>query len=131
MVPALGNVANPLSGADQTKREQRVDRAVLKWPVAVDDRPHKIGGGQVVHVANQYDDEINVVTIWTIEPRYGSVLPKRTVQVYGTGQPLPIFATHLGSVVVAGGHLVWHAFELPRVLDGSPVTVPEQGSERP
>jgi hypothetical protein len=94
---------------------------VLKWPIAVDDKPHKIGGGEVVHVACQDQYRPDVVTIWTIEPRYAQPEPKRRVQVYGTGQPLPFFAEHLGSVVAAGGQLVWHAFQLPEPThdDGS------------
>jgi hypothetical protein len=89
------------------------DRAVLKWPVAVDDRPHRIGGGEVVHVDCQNPHDPSVITIWTIEPRYAQPEPKRRVQVFGTGQPLPFFAEHLGSVVAAEGQLVWHAFQLP------------------
>jgi hypothetical protein len=90
-----------------------VDRAVLKWPVSVDDRSHKIGGGPVVHVDSQNPHDPSMVVVWTIEPRYAQAEPKRRVQVYGTGQPLPYFAEHLGSVVTAGGQLVWHVFQLP------------------
>jgi len=86
---------------------------VLKWDVRVDDRTHRIGGGQVVHVACQHYDD--VVTVWTIEPRNGAGLPKRTVQVYGTGHPLPFFAEHLGTALAANGHLVWHLFALPEI----------------
>lgn len=92
------------------------DRAVLKWQVSVDDRPHKIGGGEVVHVAVQYPDRPDVVTVWTIESRDEGARPRpRTVQIYGTGQPLPYFACHLGSAVAVNGGLVWHCFELPEI----------------
>jgi hypothetical protein len=91
------------------------DRAVLKWTVSVDDRPHKIGGGDIVHVAVQYPGIMDTVTVWTIEPRNWAAPPKRTVQVFGTGQPLPFFATHIGSTLTANGGLVWHVFELPEV----------------
>jgi hypothetical protein len=35
------------------------------------------------------------------------------VQIFGTGQPLPYFATHIGSALALRGQIVWHAFELP------------------
>lgn len=96
------------------------DRIVAKWPVAVDDTPQKVGGGEVVHVACQYLHRPNVVTIWTIEPRNpDAASPKRTVQVYGTGQPLPSFAKPLGTAIAAGGDLVWHLMELPPVPAGT------------
>lgn len=98
------------------------DRMVLKWPVAVDDRPHKIGAGQVMHVSCQSQDirDANCVMVWTIEPRpaRGEVpIPTREVQVYGTGQPLPFFVEPIGTAIAAGGALVWHLFALPPVLD--------------
>jgi hypothetical protein len=99
------------------------DRVVLKWPVAVDDRVHRIGGGQIVHVACQDPREIDCVMVWTIEPRPArgeSPVPTREVQVFGTGQPLPFFADHLGTAITANGQLVWHLFALPPVLDGTP-----------
>jgi len=92
---------------------------VLKWQVSVDDRPHKIGGGDIVHVAIQYPQQPDVVTVWTIEPR-SDTTPKREVQVYGTGHPLPFFAKHLGSCTTLDGGLVWHLFELPTVEDRIP-----------
>jgi hypothetical protein len=104
-----------LTECDETrKRSPMTDRVVLKWPVSVDDRTHKIGGGQIVHVACQFPRDVSVVMVWTIEPRNeGARLPKRKVQIFGTGQPLPFFAEHLGSAVVGGGNLVWHLFLLP------------------
>ena len=100
------------------------DRVVLKWPVAVDDRPHKIGSGQILHVAcqSQETSDANCVMVWTIEPRpaRGEVpLPTREVQVFGTGQPLPFFAEPLGTASAAGGRLIWHLFSLPPVVNGS------------
>ena len=95
------------------------DRAVLKWDVPVDDTPHQIGGGQVLHVACQHS--ASVVTVWTLEPRNrDAVTAMRRVQVFGTGQPLPYFAEHVGSTVTAGGALVWHVFELPEVAPKLP-----------
>jgi len=87
------------------------DRAVYKWPVAVDDRPHKIGGGQVIHVGCQDPLDVDRVTVWTVEQRQGPV-PKRTVQIFATGQPLPFDAEPLGTALALGGRLVWHLFSL-------------------
>lgn len=82
---------------------------VLKWDVPVDDQPHKIGTGRVVHVACQGGPES--VQVWTIE------LPEparsRPVQVFGTGQPIPGQWAHIGSTLAADGALVWHVFEAP------------------
>ena len=92
------------------------DRAVLKWEVPVDDRPHEIGGGEIVSVACQFpESRPDVVMVWTIESRPELTVPKRVVQVYGTGHPLPNIVTPLGSAIAVGGGLVWHVMELPRV----------------
>lgn len=100
------------------------DRAVLKWQVSVDDRSHRIGGGEIVHVAVQYPDQPDVVTVWTVEPRNrDAVTNMREVQVYGTGHPLPYFATHVGSAVAENGGLVWHLFQLPEVAPELPEVV--------
>jgi len=90
------------------------DRAVLKWLVPVDDRPHKIGGGHVIHVGCQDPLDVDMVTVWTVEQRQGPV-PKRAVQVFGTGHPLPFDAEPLGSALALGGRLVWHLFSLTHV----------------
>lgn len=79
---------------------------VLKWTVPVDDRPHEIGAGKVMHVACQSDP--TVVQVWTLE--LGKPQTK-LAQVFGTGQPLP------GSVVgfigsALQGRYVWHVFEV-------------------
>lgn len=84
--------------------------AILKWNVPVDDNYHPIGSGEVVHVGSQWGkrDEIQV---WTKES--GNVgETRRIVQVYGTGHTIPSDAKPLGTVIAAGGHLVWHLCEL-------------------
>lgn len=80
---------------------------VLKWSVPVDDNDHPIGGGKVVMVACQAGPD--VVQVWTEEWRGVDPLPRRA-RVYGTGQPVPLHDEHLGSVVTAGGRLVWHVY---------------------
>lgn len=86
-----------------------VTKRVLKWEVPVDDETHEISGGPVVHVACQHTAD--VVMVWTEESDL--TLAPRTVRVFGTGHPIPKAATHIGSVVTAGGALVWHLYELP------------------
>lgn len=83
---------------------------VLKWHVPVDDQIHPIGTGPVLHVDNQLDT--HTLTVWTEESDEPHGGEARAVRVFGTGQPLPNFATHLGSVLVASGALVWHLYEL-------------------
>lgn len=98
---------------------------VLRWTVAVDDRPHRIGGGPVLHTANRTDpyrpySVTGRMEVWTLEncprgwPQVEPEQPKRTVQVFGTGQALPEgIAQHLGSVLDGeNGELVWHLFSV-------------------
>jgi hypothetical protein len=84
-----------------------VSHAVLKWNVPVDDDWHEIGAGPVVLVACQ--STVDVVQVWTDEGDVESVR-RRSVRVYGTGHEVPLFDEHLGSVMTAGGALVWHLF---------------------
>lgn len=82
---------------------------VLKWSVPVDDQPHHIGTGRVLHVACQHNHRS--VEVWTLE--FGDGERWKPVQVFGTGQPLPAGWWHIGSAVTVGGLLVWHVFEAP------------------
>lgn len=80
---------------------------VLKWNVPIDDQPHEIGGGRVLHTACQYGPES--VQVWTLEHGWE---PHIHAQVFGTGQPLPDSThSHIGSTVAPHG-LVWHVFEV-------------------
>lgn len=80
---------------------------VLRWTVEVDDRPHDIGPGSILHVAARSHTTVDV---WTLE-NPENVAPSRTVQVFATGQNLPPDATgHLGSTVIEP--FVWHLFQL-------------------
>jgi hypothetical protein len=98
---------------------------VLKWAVAVDDEPHEIGGGDVVHVDVLQSEQIAArrhVSVWTrelVDDELQPIYPKRTAQVYGTGQLVDGAIRHVGSVVdrtmFMGGlssELVWHVFEV-------------------
>lgn len=95
-----------------------MSKRVLKWDVPVDDHDHPIGSGRVVHVACQGTPY--VVQVWTEEPvpgdrASGTRTEPRRVRVYGTGQEIPDYDEHLGSVVtyVNGTPLVWHCFGAP------------------
>lgn len=89
---------------------------VLKWNVPVDDHPHKIGTGRVLHVGCQHGPES--VQVWTLESDQPSQW--KPVQVFGTGQPVPAQWAHIGTAVFLRStpfgvvsELVWHVFEAP------------------
>lgn len=80
---------------------------VLKHTVPVDDQWHEIPSQQILHVECQRSSE--EVQVWTLDYGYPQP-PTMRVRIFGTGQPLPDRAAHLGSAVTAGGQLVWHLF---------------------
>jgi hypothetical protein len=86
---------------------------VLKWRVPLDDRPHTIGAGQVVLVAQQPDGSNDEVQVWTLEIRQPG--PTREVQVFGTGHKVPDRLVPVGSCLSADGLFVWHVFAEVRV----------------
>lgn len=88
-------------------------KRVLKWSVPVDDQDHPIGAGRVVHVACQAG-VVDVVQVWTEEISSGGVIaPIRSARVYGTGQPIPEHAEHIGTVTPPRT-LVWHVYASPQ-----------------
>lgn len=86
-------------------------RRILKWSVPVDDNPHEIGRGPVVHVACQ--SRPDSIEVWTDEFDTQGRVPTRVAQVYGTGHPIPADLQHVGSVLTFGGQLVWHVLAEP------------------
>lgn len=84
-------------------------KRILKWPVAVDDKPHQIGGGPVVHVAIQGDEY--VIQVWTLEDD-SPPDPPRHALVIGTSQPVPARWEPIGSVMAAP--FVWHVVRSPQ-----------------
>lgn len=80
-------------------------KRILKWNVRIDDKPHEIGQGRVVHVDCQ--DFHNSVQVWT-EEWEGMEGKTRAAKVVGTGRPFNESGECVGSVVTAGGALVWH-----------------------
>lgn len=85
---------------------------VLRHEVPVDGEQHTLRlSGAVLHVDSRRPD---VVELWSFYS--GGPLVGRAFQAFGTGQRLPEWASpdrHRGSVIGAGGALVWHLFEVP------------------
>jgi hypothetical protein len=71
---------------------------VLKWDVPVDDHVHRIGSGDIIHVACQSSPD--VVQVWTEEVDEPNL--DRRVTVVGTGHVYPS-----NKVDDENGH--WHA----------------------
>lgn len=83
------------------------DRAVFRYGVPVDDRWHTHAlTGAVLHVDCRQPD---LVEVWALHTG-GPGLP-RVFRVFGTGQPVPPVARHVGTALAADGVLVWHLFE--------------------
>lgn len=81
-------------------------RRVLKWAVPIDDEPHLIGSGLVVHVGQQQGDN-RILQVWTQET--DGVDECQRAVVFGTGHPISDDALrHAGSVVVEP--FVWHVY---------------------
>lgn len=95
-----------------------VMRRALKWPVPVDGEHHLVGVGKVLLVGTQNGD-VEIVNVWTEEVGV-PVNPTRRVRVYGTGEAVPDWEEHLGSVVAIAHSpvgqspvetsLVWHVY---------------------
>jgi hypothetical protein len=104
-----------------------MQRRILRWEVPVDDQPHKIGGGRVVHVAirpQRIQGRDHRVEVWTDET-LASEWPEgpdpqtATVQVFGTGQRLPeTTGEHVGAAIEPDGVLVWHVVRVRTGGDG-------------
>ena len=62
-------------------------------------------GAKVVHVADQH----NQATVW-LEVNTLERECMRTLHVVGTGYEIP-GGTHVGSLLSAGGHLVFHVYD--------------------
>lgn len=82
---------------------------ICKWNIIVGDGPQLIGSGPILHVAQQDPTELDSIQIWTQEETTGT--RNREVFVYGTGMTPEPDQRHVGSVISAGGRLVWHVYE--------------------
>lgn len=85
---------------------------VLKWSIPVDDKPHD-APALVVHVACQssYDS----VEVWALE-RHIKYAGIGKFQVFATGQEVPDDAEYVGTALAAQGSLVWHLFNVTKVV---------------
>lgn len=81
------------------------EKRVLKDQVLIDDSWQELVIGQgVVHVGQQ--DPLSVTVWW----EQGIFTIAREFRVFGTGHPVPDYASHVGSVQSVSG-LVWHLYE--------------------
>ena len=93
-------------------------KQVWKFLVPVDDQPHEIDM-PAMSVARHVDllpqsDAPDVVALWVeVFPPTLPLSGTRRFQVYATGQPIPDYATYVGTVVHRTHPLVWHLFEIP------------------
>jgi hypothetical protein len=89
---------------------------MLRYQIAVTDEPQDfLIGGDPVHVAASRH---NVVEFWAegdLDPVLGCIgegWRRRTLQVFGTGHPLPHQAIWVGTADRTREGLVWHLYEL-------------------
>lgn len=82
--------------------------SIYRYEVPVDDQWHEIElTGDVLHVDSRAP---SIVEFWAFAFPGAGV--RRRFQVVGTGHPLPAGQLrHHGSVIAAGGRLVWHLLE--------------------
>ena len=84
---------------------------ILKYELPVDDEPHAVGW-YPIHVACQ-GDEYDVVRVWSSVDDDES----RTVQVqvFATGQPIPLGAAYIGTAITHDSGFVWHVYDVTEV----------------
>ncbi len=82
--------------------------AIYRYEVPVDDQWHEHDlSGDVLHVSARSP---RIVEFWAMHS--GGPTVRRAFRAFGTGQPLPAnCGRHVGSVITAGGALVWHLME--------------------
>ena len=85
-------------------------RKIYRHVVPVDDRTHTYHiVGDILHVANgRTMDEVEFWAGWDNQKPFRDV----TVQVFGTGQPVPDDAVYVGTAPRTREGLVWHLFEV-------------------
>ena len=91
-------------------------RAMLRYEVPVDDRPHLFTlTGDPVAVAPRWADTggdlVTVVEFWAEHDESKPAVP-RTFVIVGTGNRIPPGATHVGTAPRTREGLVWHLYEL-------------------
>lgn len=86
-----------------------MSRQIYRAVIPVDGAWHILElHGPIVHTAARGE---GAVEIWFIDdPAADPAL--RTLQVFGTGEPLPVDAgEHIGTAITPSARLVWHLFE--------------------
>lgn len=90
------------------------DRRIWKFDLIVDDAV-VIGmpkGSILLHAAQQNPANIDVIQIWAECDTTATTKP-RIIYVRGTGHPMgdAVGMPYIGTVVTAGGKLIWHLFD--------------------
>jgi len=62
--------------------------------------------GYIVHVGEQH----GIITLWVLVDPETKQRPYK-IHILGTGRQIPDNLMHIGTVITAGGALVWHVFE--------------------
>ncbi len=84
------------------------DRKVLRHVIPVDDQWHVVNlPGPIMHVATRQE---NAVEVWFIG-RGDQRGEAHALRVFGTGQPFPEAARHIGTAITPSGRFVWHLFQ--------------------
>ena len=87
---------------------------ILKWRIAADDRAHVITGYKALHVACQDPTNPGTIHVWALaaEGKQDTLV----VQTFPTGKEVPEEAEYIGTAAGAGGALMWHVFEVSKVV---------------
>ena len=95
---------------------------ILRWDVPIDDLPHDIGAGQVIHIDcleklednNWRKPAITSIQVWTFEESTDKAhLYRRDVQVIPGAHTFPNDFKPLGSVVVPTAEaVIYHVVQL-------------------
>lgn len=87
-------------------------RTVWKFPLEVTDLQEIAmpQGAEILHVGNQFPVNVSTLDLWAIVDPNAPVVARK-LAIHGTGHPVMEGGTHIGSVITAGGALVWHVFD--------------------
>lgn len=67
-------------------------------------------GAEILLGGNQRPVNITSLEVWAlVDP--DAPLVRRKFAIHGTGHPVTEGGTHIGSIITAGGALVWHVFD--------------------
>lgn len=85
-------------------------RVIHRAELPVDDRPHGIDlTGDILHVAARRHGAVDV---WYTARPPGMQHMRRSFQIFGTGQPIPVWlGRHHGTAITPDDQLVWHVLE--------------------